>query len=190
MPEPGGGLAFALTRLWFGLRDLFVPPSGTLGEAGIAPGMHLLDYGCGPGSYALAAARLVGENGRVYAADVDPRAVAGLRAAAARKGLTNVHPILTGCATGLEDGSIDVALLYDTLHDLHRPLEVLQELHRVLKPGGLLSFSDHHLHDEEILSLITGSGLFSLVARGRRTYAFQAAGHVNGTHCLATVEKG
>ncbi len=173
MSEPGA-LAFALTCLWFGVRDWLTPPARVLSEAGIAVGACVLDYGCGPGSYALAALELVGAEGHVYAADVNPLAVGRLETLAARRGLANLHGILTDCATGLEEASVDVALLYDTYHDLARPQDVLGELHRVLKPGGLLSFSDHHLQEQEILSQITSSGLFRFVARGRRTYTFRA----------------
>lgn len=47
--------------------------------------------------------------------------------------LTNVEIIHSDRKTGLPDYSIDVALLYDILHDLSKPNEVLEELHRVLK---------------------------------------------------------
>ncbi len=175
MPE-SSTLAFELTRLWFGVRDLFTSPATVVGEAGIVPGACVLDYGCGPGSHALAALQLVGASGRVYAADINPLAVARLQAIAARRGLGNLHGILTDCATGLEGASVDVALLYDTYHDLAQPQAVLAELHRVLKPGGVLSFSDHHLQEQEILAQVTAAGLFAFEARGRKTYTFRALG--------------
>jgi ubiquinone/menaquinone biosynthesis C-methylase UbiE len=78
-----------------------------------------------------------------------------------------VETILSDGATGLPDASIDVALLYDVLHHLARPAEVLAELHRVLKPGGTLSVSDHHLAEDDITSRITGTGLFRLARQGR-----------------------
>jgi ubiquinone/menaquinone biosynthesis C-methylase UbiE len=62
--------------------------------------------------------------------------------------------------------------LYDIFHDLSDPNEILKELHRVLKPDGVLSFSDHHLKEDEIVSGVSNSGLFSLSKRGQRTYSF------------------
>jgi len=68
--------------------------------------------------------------------------------------------------------AIDVALLYDTFHSLKDPSGVLEELHRVLKPNGILSFSDHHMKEDEILSKVTDRGLFRVSKKGKRTYSF------------------
>ena len=69
-------------------------------------------------------------------------------------------------------------LLYDTFHDLSRPDDVLQELHRVLKSGGTLSFSDHHMKDQEILARVTKTGLFKLSKKGKKTYSFAIRTHL------------
>ncbi|MDI6886277.1 MAG: methyltransferase domain-containing protein [archaeon] len=56
---------------------------------------------------------------------------------------------------------VDVVLLYDTFHTLGDPNGVLEELHRVLKPDGILSFSDHHMKENEIVSEVTSTYSFS-----------------------------
>jgi SAM-dependent methyltransferase len=89
-----------------------------------------------------------------------------------RKGLQNVETILSDCRTRLPDSHLDVVLLYDTLHDLNDPNCVLDEIHRTLKPNGVLSLSDHHLKEGEIVSKVTGRGLFKLLEKGRNTYVF------------------
>jgi len=61
--------SFRVMSLKFRLRDFFRPPERILREAGIRNGMTVLDFGCGPGGFSLAAAKLVGPGGRVYAAD-------------------------------------------------------------------------------------------------------------------------
>jgi ubiquinone/menaquinone biosynthesis C-methylase UbiE len=91
---------------------------------------------------------------------------------ASRKRLVNVEPILSDCETGLPADSVDVVLLYDTLHDLDDPYGVLVELHRVLKREGNLSLSDHHMKDAEMVSQVTRGGLFRMSARTKRTYGF------------------
>ena len=164
-------LHFRFMSLGYIFRDMIQSPKEKVAEASINPGFYVLDYGCGPGSYALAAAERVGKSGRVYALDIHPLAVQAVQKKASKKRLKNVETILSDCKTGLEDNTIDVVLLYDILHGLDNPQKVLQELHRILKPGGTLSVSDHHMEEEEILSIITG--LFSLSEKNERTYTFK-----------------
>jgi len=155
------------------LRDLSHPPEEVLEEADIRPGAAVLDFGCGPGSYTFAAASMVGEKGKLYALDINPLAVQRVRNLAARKKRANIEAILSDGATGLPDGSLDVVLLYDTFHELEKPEQVLRELHRVLKPAGILSFNDHHLKEEgELLARVTAGGLFTLSRKGKRVYNF------------------
>lgn len=61
--------------------------------------------------------------------------------------------------SGLPDNSVDVVLLYDTFHDLSDPDGVLEELHRVLKLNGILSFTDHHMEEYEIVFKVRNRGL-------------------------------
>jgi ubiquinone/menaquinone biosynthesis C-methylase UbiE len=165
-------LRFRGMSLFFRLRDLVLPRAEILTEVGVKAGDNLLDYGCGPGGYVPAAAELVGERGKVYALDIHPLAMKRVQEMTARQGLANVETIHSGCKTGLPDASLDVVLLYDVFHALDNPQAILAELHRVLKPSGTLSFSDHHMGEEEILSGVTGDQLFQLVGKGEHTYSF------------------
>ena len=45
----------------------------------VQPGMTLIDYGCGPGRYTIRFARLVGDQGKVYAVDVQALALEYVR---------------------------------------------------------------------------------------------------------------
>jgi ubiquinone/menaquinone biosynthesis C-methylase UbiE len=172
MGKPEPNFHYRLMALSYKFRDFFLPRINVLKEVGIEPGFHVLDYGCGPGSYTASLAKLVGQSGRVYALDMHPLAIQMVQDIAARKGLNNIETIHSHCATGLENGVIDVVLLYDTYHDLADPDGVLKELHRVLKPNSVLSFSDHHMKEDEILSQITRTNLFTLSRRGKTTYSF------------------
>ena len=172
MDRPKSGIDFRLMSLTYMFRDLRLPRMEILQEVGIQPGFQILDFGCGPGSYVAAASRLAGQSGKVYTLDIHPLAVRGIRRMASRKGLSNVETILSDCQTGLPDECMDVVLLYDTYHALSAPEKVLKELHRVLKPGGMLSFSDHHMGEKEILASLTAGGLFQLAHKNLRTYSF------------------
>lgn len=165
-------LGFRIMALSFKLRDLLRPRIDILKEVGIKPGYHILDYGCGSGSYITDTARLVGGSGMVYALDVNPLAIQMVQDLASKLQLKNVSTIRSDGKTGLPDKSLDVVLLYDTFHDLIRPDDVLREIHRSLKLNGILSFSDHHMKEEEIVSKVTKGGLFRLLRKGERTYSF------------------
>ncbi len=158
---------FKFMSFGYKFRDFFLPRKNILKEVGVKPGFHILDYGCGPGGYITAAEELVGKSGKVYALDIHPLAIQTVKNIASKKQLTNVETICSDYETGLADNSIDVVLLYDTFHDLSDPDGVLEELHRVLKPDGILSFSDHHMKENEIVSKITDKGLFKMARKGK-----------------------
>ena len=160
---------------FFKVRDLFLPRKNVLAEVDIQPGYHVLDYGCGPGSYITPLAKLVGESGEIYALDIHPLAVQHVQRLAKKKRFNNVHTIHSDCQTGLPDQSIDVAILYDTLHELDEEEKVLMELHRILKQGGILTLSDHHLKEDEIQSRVAEKGLFKLSKKGKKTFSFVKA---------------
>jgi len=172
MDKPMHPLLFRGMAIEFRLRDLFSPPGKTLAEVGIRPGSVVLDFGCGPGGYSMAAAEQVGASGKVYALDIHPLAIRAVRRRAAKRALTNIETILSDRATGLSGGCGDVALLYDTLHDVGDRKGILEELHRALKADGLLSFRDHRAQKDDLLSTIPGTGLFRPARKGERTYTF------------------
>lgn len=133
-----------------------------LRSVGIRAGQVVLDFGCGEGNYTKPAARIVGACGTVYAMDKNPSALDALMRAAAEDGLTNIRRADTPGAMPLPlgDTSVDVVLLYDVLHLVGSSQEasktvdhstvtdrrrLLKEVHRVLKPAGLVSAYCHHL---------------------------------------------
>lgn len=168
-------IGFKLMSLMFNVRDLLRPRLDVLKEAGIKPGYSVLDFGCGPGGYIMPLVELVGPSGKIHALDIHPLAIDEVKKKTARKGIKNIVTIESDCSTGLPTNGVDTILLYDVFHGLTRPDDVLQELHRILKPGGTLSFSDHHMKEAEILARVTGGGMFRLVRKGKKTYSFAKA---------------
>jgi ubiquinone/menaquinone biosynthesis C-methylase UbiE len=165
-------LGFRAMAFTFKIRDFFRPRKDIVKEAGIEEGFHVLDYGCGSGSYITAVAELVGKSGKIYALDINPLAIQIVKRNAAKNQLTNVETIISDRKTALPDDSIDVVLLYDVFHDLTDPNGMLEELHRVLKPDGILSFNDHHMKENEMVSNLTNRRLFRLLRKGKKTYSF------------------
>ena len=172
MDKPMSNIGFKFMSFAFTFRDFFLPRKYVLEEAGLTSGFHILDFGCGPESYSAIASELVGRTGKVFALDIHPLAIQRVQKTASKKKLTNITTICSDCLTDLGNDSIDVVLLYDTFHHLSSPGLVLEELHRILKPNGILSFSDHHMREETILSDLTDKGLFKLSGKGRKTYSF------------------
>lgn len=165
-------LDYQVMSFAFRVRDIFRPRGRILEEVGIKTCSKVLDYGCGPGGYVLPVIKLIGDIGMLYALDINPLAIESVQKLVSQNKAANVKPILSDCATGLSPDSIDVVLLYDILHDLDNRDKVLAELHRVLKAEGVLSVSDHHLTQDEIIIGVTKGGLFKLKSKGKRTLSF------------------
>jgi len=172
MDKPTPNFAFNVMSYAFKLRDLVSPREEILKEVDIQPGFRVLDYGCGPGGYVAGTVKMVGKSGKVYALDLHPLAIRRVQDIARKKQLANVETICSDCKTGLPDDSVDVVLLYDVLSWLSGQQAILTELHRVLKKDGTLSFSNHHMSHDEIISGVTSGQLFRLVSKGKHTYSF------------------
>lgn len=106
----------------------------------IAADAVVLDIGCANGMHTLACAR---HCQTVYGFDYNPKQLAIARAKAAEAGLTNVQLAEGNVETRWEfaDGQFDTVLFLDVLEHLHERDRALQEVQRVLKPGGLLLLS-------------------------------------------------
>jgi SAM-dependent methyltransferase len=115
----------------------FFSPEETLAKLGLTAACRdVVDFGCGYGTFAVPAARLVG--GTVYALDIDAEMVAATRRKAAEAGLANVRAErrdFVADGTGLPAGSVDYAMLFNILH-CEQPLVLLREAWRVLGEGG------------------------------------------------------
>ena len=166
MDKPSSDFHFKGMSLLFKIRDLFSPRANVLKELEIQPESHVLDYGCGTGSYITPLAKIVGETGKIFALDIHPLAVQKVQRIASVKKIPNIETIQSDCHV----------LLYDILHELSKPEKIFKELHRILKTDGTLSCSDHHLGDSEIKSKVTNSGLFKLKKKGQKTFSFVKMG--------------
>lgn len=173
MEEPDSDFKFHANTLVFKFRDFFFPRRKILEEAGIKPGFKVLDYGCGSGSYIRDASDMAGPSGKVYALDINPVAIEIVHQLAFIKQLKNVETILSDYNSGLPASSVDVVLFYDTYHTLKKPELVMKELHRILKPEGILSFRDHYMNESEIMEGATRKRLFKLKKKGKKTYSFK-----------------
>jgi ubiquinone/menaquinone biosynthesis C-methylase UbiE len=112
-----------------------------LAALAIEPGHHVLDVGCGPGTDLAALAAATGPTGAVFGIDQDPQMVAKARARMADQPIVQVRQA-DAHRLPFEADSIDRARTDRVLMHVTDPAAVLAELHRVLRPGGLLTLAE------------------------------------------------
>jgi 2-polyprenyl-3-methyl-5-hydroxy-6-metoxy-1,4-benzoquinol methylase len=122
------------------LNQLYGPGTeGLLWRAGLKPGMQVVDIGCGSGNMSCWLAQQVGEGGSVIGVDVSPAQIEQARLQAQSAGLSNVTFVVADAyAPGLTADSFDLVYSRLVLMHLSRPLEALQQMQALLKPGGRL----------------------------------------------------
>lgn len=141
--DPGWFVKFLdasrLRQLEFIKRD----PSEYFSFLNIKHDMHILDLGCGTGILLHPLAELVGKNGRVVGVDVSDFMI---REARKRAGLTDLPlEFYKGNVYKLDfpENTFDRATSSSLFQHLKRPDEAINEIKRVVKPGGLISVFDY-----------------------------------------------
>ena len=126
-----------------------------LENVGVKRGQVVLDFGCGSGTYTIPAARIVADEGKVYALDKDSKALNELMQKAESAGLKNIERIDTSGEpnVNLADNSVDLVLLFDVLHPYYFPQaddrrKVLGEIHRISKAKALILVYPKHMESE------------------------------------------
>ncbi len=128
------------------IRRLIHNPQEILGVH-IKPGQTVLDLGCGPGTFSIAMAKMVGESGRVFAVDIQEEMLQILRKKAAQQGLES--RIITHKSgpdrIGLSE-KVDFALAFYMVHEVPNAKAFLKEIASVLKPKGKLLIVEPKIH--------------------------------------------
>jgi arsenite methyltransferase len=119
----------------------------TLGR--VEPGEVVLDLGCGAGTDLLIAAQMAGPGGRAIGVDMTPSMLATARASAEAMGLGTVE-LHEGLIESLpvQDASVDVVISNGVIDLVPDKDAVLDEVDRVLRPGGRLQIGDVVIHNE------------------------------------------
>ncbi len=150
----------------------------------LEPRTVVADIGSGTGFFAIPAASRVSE-GRVYAVDVQSEMHDILSKKISERGIGNIETILsTETLIPLEDGSVDIAYIGNTLHEFSG-LHTLVEVSRILRPGGRLIVVDwkkedspmgpplvHRLSESEASALIERSGFHVITIEDQGPYNY------------------
>lgn len=104
----------------------------------LKPGLSVLDCGCGPGSITLDIAEQI-QHGHVVGIDFVGSQFELARVAAQQRGVVN-SSFQTGDIYSLpfENESFDRVFSHAVMEHLTNPIRALQELFRILKPGGVI----------------------------------------------------
>ena len=137
-----------------------------LQRIGIKTGLSVLDFGCGSGTYTMPVAKIVGEQGRVYALDKDKNALDNLMKKATSGSLKNIRRMATSgeLSIDLPDESVDVSLIFDVFHRYYFPQiedrkRLLDEIYRITKTNGFVSVWPKHM-ESEVRDEIEGANFY------------------------------
>ncbi|WP_457156469.1 class I SAM-dependent methyltransferase [Mycobacteroides abscessus] len=104
-------------------------------------GLDVADFGCGSG-YALNLMARAFPASRFTGIDFSDEAIATGAADATRQGLRNAAFLSADVATVTASAAYDLVTAFDTIHDQAHPAAVLANIHRALRPGGVLLMAD------------------------------------------------
>jgi ubiquinone/menaquinone biosynthesis C-methylase UbiE len=125
------------------IRRRIQPPEKIVKWMGVKQGMSLLEIGPGPGTFTFAAAKQVGEAGRVYAVDIQESIITSLNKKIDRQGITN---IIAEQASANElpypKDYFDRVYMVAVLGEIPDKQRALAEIKRVLKDDGYLAVGE------------------------------------------------
>jgi len=136
-----------------------------LDRARVAPGMHVLDIGAGPGRISIPAAKRVGTGGSVTALDIQAKMLRLLATRARAEGITNIRTLEADASKAdLGRDVYDRAFLVTVLGEIPERVAALRAIHAALKDDGILSVTEalpdpHYLRRSTLLRLAREAGL-------------------------------
>ncbi len=120
----------------------FIDPKTTIQQMELREGMKVGDFGAGSGHYTLAASRIIGTDGIVYAIDVQEDVLKHIDYLAKQDNLNNIKTIWCNFekkfGTKLRENILDAVILSNVLFQIEDRYSAIEEIKRTLKPGGVL----------------------------------------------------
>ncbi len=133
-----------------GEREREEAPTKAIEALQLAPDAIIADIGAGSGYYAFRLAPKI-PRGKVIAVDIQPEMLDFLKLRAAELGVTNVVPHLGKVdSVELPPASLDAVLMVDAYHEFSHPSEMLESLHRAVRPGGKIYLLEFRGEDPRV----------------------------------------
>ena len=127
-------------------RDTWQKPDEVLNALEIGKGQTIADIGAASGYLTVKLSERVKETGAVYAVDIQQEMLDYIRTRQGDKGFKNIILVLGNMDDPkLPLGSLDLAILLSTYHEIAQPVDFMRKLKLALKPQGklaILEFSD------------------------------------------------
>jgi ubiquinone/menaquinone biosynthesis C-methylase UbiE len=142
-------MSFFLDLPW---RNIMLSPRKLVARLALTATSHVLEVGAGSGFYSVEIGRRISE-GHLELLDLQPEMLKKARQKLEAEGLSNVGCTLADASKlPFEEDSFDALFLVAVLGEVANQKAFLSEAHRVLKPEGILSISEH-LPDPDFSSL-------------------------------------
>ena len=120
-----------------------------IGNMMLNPQSVVADIGAGTGFYTFKVAEKV-PKGKIYAVELQDAFVAELKERSQKLRLSNVEVVKGVKGINVPDASLDLAFMVDVYHELEYPREMLQAIHRALKPDGKLLLLEYRAEDPKV----------------------------------------
>lgn len=124
------------------MQSNFLNPDLVFDQFDTKEGMIVADLGCGSGFMTTKAAKIVGDDGVVYAVDVQKKVISEINSKIKLFNLRNIKPIWANLekvgSTNIPDNSVDISLLVQILHQSKKRDKIFAETKRITKKGGLV----------------------------------------------------
>ncbi|WP_432666313.1 class I SAM-dependent methyltransferase [Wukongibacter baidiensis] len=132
------------------VRRKMLPPHEIVKGLNVESGKIVADIGCGTGYFTIPFAKDLGEEGKVYAVDINPLMLEETNRRVEEENLRNVETIQSSENDfGLKESSVDVVFTSTVFHEVDLPEKFLDECKRVLKENGDLIILDWNSVEEE-----------------------------------------
>jgi ubiquinone/menaquinone biosynthesis C-methylase UbiE len=120
-------------------RDAWQRADELIRLLGISPGSEVADIGCHEGYMTFKLSKIVGNDGQVYAVDINQSKVDKVKTFAEKNNITNIKVIKGDYDDPkLPAAKLDAVIILDTYHEMDDHDEILKHVKASLKPGGKL----------------------------------------------------
>ncbi|MBO8159585.1 class I SAM-dependent methyltransferase [Thermosyntropha sp.] len=171
-------------------RRILLPPEKILMQAGLKKDMVMADVGCGIGYFTIPAASLVGENGQILALDLSRDMLDTLQEKITEQGIDNVVIIKNDeNKLPIDNNKVDMAFLCHVVHEVEDKGVFIDEVKRVVKPGGFISIIewekkptdsgpplDERISRNEIRKVLENAGFMDITIKEIGEYFYLAKG--------------